>query len=128
MPQPIVERIGKASKDTWPEVTAALAASTRSMAELAGIAETVIPQVEEYVARGNNGTLRRRKVCEETIWVLARLGWLRTGGERNVILAAKSYADTAKDPNASDDEYQQQADELIAVIDGLPDYLTEVSA
>lgn len=125
MALPIVEKIGQASKDAWPQVTAALAANTRSMQELAGISEAVVPRVEEYVAKGKNGTTRRRKVCEETVWTLANLGWLRTGPERDLALAAKVYADVARDPNASDDEYEAAADELIAVVTGLPEYITQ---
>lgn len=122
---PIVEKIGQASKAAWPLVSAAVNASIRSAYEIAQISAEVQPKIEEYVAKGGGAPIRRRKVCDETVWVLANLGWLRTGPERDVILAAKVYADVARDPDASDDEYEQAADELIAVINGLPDYLTQ---
>lgn len=124
MALPIVEKIGQASRDIWPHVSAALAATMRSVHELAQISDDVAPQVEQYVARAS-GSVRRRKICEEAVWSLARLGWLRTGLERDVILAAKVYADVANDPDASDDEYQAAADELLAVVGSLPDYLTQ---
>lgn len=125
MALPIVAKIDEASKDAWPKVSEALQITMRSAYEIAEISQAVVPKVEEYVARGKTGSIRRRKVCEETVWVLANLGWLRTGPERDVILAAKVYADVARDPNASDDEYEAAADELVAVITNLPENITE---
>lgn len=121
---PLVAKINQASKDVWPQVSAGVDQTMRSLYELAQISEAVVPRVEEYVARGKSGSLRRRKVCEETIWVLASLGWLRTGGERDVILAAKSVVDTFNDPNTSDDECAKVEDELVSVVDSLPEYMT----
>lgn len=123
MASPAVQKINEAQKVVWPAVSAATEVTMRSMRELAQISDAVLPRVEEYFSRGNGGPIRRRKVCEETIWALAQLGWLRTGPERDVIQAAKVYADVARDPDASDDEYEQVADELVAVIHGMPDYL-----
>jgi hypothetical protein len=124
MANPLVAKIGQASKDAWPQVSAGVAQTMRSLNELAGISEDVVPKVEEYVARGNTASIRRRKVCEETIWVLASLGWLRTGGERDVVLAAKAWFDATEDPNASDDEIVVTEDQLADAIKSLPEYLT----
>lgn len=122
---PIVNKISEASKDAWPEVSAAVEVSMRSAYEIAQISEDVVPRVEEYVAKGKSGTLRRRKVCEETVWVLSQLGWLRTGPERDVILAAKAFADVAGDADASDDEYDAACETVIEQIGLLPEYLTQ---
>jgi hypothetical protein len=124
MASPIVERIGKASKDAWPQVSAGIAQSMRSLQELAEISDEVVPKVEEYVARGANGSIRRRKVCEETIWVLANLGYLRTGPEREVLLAAKNWFDVVEDENVSEDEIVMAEDQLADTIKSLPEYMT----
>lgn len=124
MPLPIVARIAEASKAAWPEVAAAMDTNTRTLHELAGVSETVVPKVENYIAKGDGAARRRRKVCEETIWVLADLGWLRTGAEREAILAAKAFVDAINDEDAGDDELAQLEDELTTVINGLPEYLT----
>lgn len=123
-PLPIVAKIGEASKDAWPRVSEALDVTMRSAYEIAEISEAVVPRVEEYVAKGKTGSLRRRKVCEETVWVLSQLGWLRTGPERDVILAAKAFADVAADDDASDDEYDAACETLLEQIKLMPDYLT----
>lgn len=125
MALPIVSKIGEASRDAWPRVSEALDITMRSAYEIAEISEAVIPKVEDYVAKGKNGTLRRRKVCEETVWVLSQLGWLRTGPERDVILAAKAFADVAGDADASDDEYDAACETVIEQIGLLPEYLTQ---
>lgn len=125
MALPIVAKINEASRDAWPRVSEALEVTMRSAYEIAEIAEEVIPKVEEYVAKGRSGTLRRRKVCEETVWVLSQLGWLRTGNERDVVLAAKVFADVAGDADASDDEYEAAADTLIEQVYLVPEYLTQ---
>lgn len=123
MALPIVEKIAKASKDAWPEVAAAMAANNRSMIELAKISEGVVARVEDYVAKGD-GKIRRRKVCEETIWALANMGWLRTGPERDVIQTAKALVDSLNDDRAADSEIDMLEDELVNVVGNMPDYLT----
>lgn len=124
MPLPIVARIGLASKAAWPSVQAAVATTMRSLQELAGIADEVVPKVEEYVARSENASIRRRKICEETIWTLANLGWLRTGGERAVVLAAKNWIDA--DPQAASPQELDAVDEKLAdAVLALPEYMTQ---
>lgn len=124
MAQPVVQKIGQASKAAWPKVSAAMAETHRTMEELAGIAGQVVPGVEEYVARGDGAPIRRRKICEETIWVLASLGWLRTGPEHDVILAAKALFDA--DPlTASEKELIRLEENLELALKSLPEYTTQ---
>lgn len=127
MASPIVAKIGQASKEAWPRVSEAMAVTMRSTHELAEISEAVIPKVEEYVARGEGASIRRRKVCEETVWVLASLGWLRTGAERDVVLAAKAWFDAIDDDDASDDEIVITEDNLAYAVKALPDYVINPS-
>lgn len=124
MALPLVAKIGQASKEAWPRVSEAMAVTMRSAHELAEISEAAIPKVEEYVARGEGAPIRRRKVCEETVWVLASLGWLRTGAERDVVLAAKAWFDATDDDDASDDEIALTEDQLAEAVRSLPDYMT----
>lgn len=124
MPNMLVSKINEASKEVWPLVSAGIARTMRSVHEVAGISEAVVPKVEEYIARGPTASIRRRAVCEETVWVLARLGWLRTGGERDVVLAAKAVVDTFNDPNTTDAECVQAEDHLVETVDSLPEYMT----
>lgn len=124
MPLPIVTKIGEASKAAWPPVQQAVEVTMRSLAELAEISEEAVPRVEAYVARGASGQVRRRKICEETIWALASIGWLRTGGERDVILAARAVAIGRDDDTIPDDEFMAREDTLITVVNALPEYMT----
>lgn len=124
MAHPLVQKISQASKAAWPRVAAAMAETHRTMEELAGISGEVVPGVEEYVARGGGAPIRRRKICEETIWVLASLGWLRTSGEHDVILAAKALFDA--DPLiASEKELIQLEENLETALNTLPEYITQ---
>lgn len=122
---PKVIKIAEAHKEAWPEVSAAITRTHHTMLELAGIAEQAIPAVEDYVAKGPTGTLRRRKVCEETVWVLASLGWLRTGGERDVVLAAKDVVDSFNDASKTNDECIAAEDRLVDAVDSLPEYMID---
>lgn len=124
MALPVVEKIGEASRAAWPEVSLAMDTTIRTAYEIAEISDDVVPKVEEYASKGKNGSIRRRKVCEETIWVLARLGWLRTGPEREVILVAKALTDALEDHESADVELADLEDALIASVMALPEYLT----
>ena len=124
MALPIVEKIGQASKAAWPEVSRAMAINVRTTNELAEISDEVVVKVEEYIARGDGAPVRRRKICEETVWVLASLGWLRTGPERDVVSAAKALVDGLEDHSASDDELAQLEDQLTDVVRSLPEFMT----
>lgn len=126
MALPLVQKIAEASKAAWPVVSASINATMRSAQELAGIAEEVVPQVEEYVAR-SEGSVRRRKICEETVWALANMGWLRTGAEREIIRAAKTWVDT--DPEkVSEKTLAVIDDELVAAVRNAPDFILEAAS
>lgn len=118
----LVQQISRAQKDAWPEVLRALDQTTRSTAELAGISEDAIHEIETYAAT-HDAPRKRRRICEETVWALARLGWLRTGGERDLALAAIAWE--AVPPNADDEQLAQVEDDLIKAIEALPDYQKE---
>jgi len=119
---PLVRNIQDAHRKVWPDVSAAYSKTHQSMLELAGVAEEVTPRVEEYVTKGPSATLRRRKVCEETIWVLAQMGLLRSGGERDVIQAAKAWADVTDNDASDDDQIIEAEDRLIQALGTLPEY------
>lgn len=123
MRTPFVAKVDEASRAAWPPVQQAIGVTMRSLAELASIAEDVVPKVDDYVNRGAAGSVRRRKICEETVWALANLGWLRTGTERDVILAAKNWIDA--DPQTASHQELDEADEkLTEAVLALPEYMT----
>lgn len=117
MATPFVANISTASRQAWPEVSAAVEQSFRSARELAGIAEEALPQVQQYVANGH-GPTKLRRVCEETVWVLARLGWLRTDADRRVIEAAVRWYEVG--PDAEQIDYDAADDELVNAVKSLP--------
>jgi hypothetical protein len=125
MATPHVQRISEASKTAWPIVRPAYEATMRSMAELAGITAEIMPKVVEYVDRAEEtSSSRRRKICEETVWALANTGWLRTGGERDVILAAKKWADADSDATVPEEDWEKAIDGLTKAVGALPEYMT----
>lgn len=120
MPTQLVLKIDAAGKDAWPAVKLAMEVVDRSLQEVSGIAEDAWPRVEHYINNGNEAARKRRKVCEETVWALARLGWLRTGGEREVIEAAMAFV--LVDEDASETEFVTTEQDLVRVVQALPDF------
>lgn len=121
----IVQKISAATRDAWPEVQHAMDQTTRTMIELAELSEDVHHEVETWAARGGNTVRKRRKICEETIWVLARLGWLRTGGERQVVQLAQRLAEL--DYDEQEQAFLAVEDELLAAAQAIPTYTEEKS-
>lgn len=115
--------IRKASREVWPEVLRALEQTSRSIAELAGIAQDSYEQMETYIASGGNAPKKRRGVCDVTIWTLARLGWLRTGGERDIIQACLALENLPED--APDEEFIKIESKLVEALHKLPEYVKE---
>ena len=120
---PFVQKVDAAGKEVWPEVKLAMEIVDRSLLEASGIAEDVWPRVEHYIANGDGAARKRRKVCEETVWALARLGWLRTGGERAVICRAIDFV--RLDDEVSDETFAAIETELVKAVQSLPDYPEE---
>lgn len=123
MATPLVQKIDAAGHQVWPEVKYAMEVVDRSLLEASGIAEETWPRVEQYIANGDGAARKRRKVCEETVWALARLGWLRTGGERAVITAAIAFSEL--DEDSDENTFVALETELVKAVQALPDYPQE---
>jgi hypothetical protein len=123
MSSPFVRKIDAATRESWPEVKEALEVVDRSLREISGISEQAWPKVESSIANSGLAFRRRRKVCEQTVWTLARLGWLRTGGERDLAVAAINFVLIGDD--ALDETYTEAEMELVRAVQALPDYPKE---
>lgn len=116
----LVQRIDAAQRQSWPEVKHAMDQLDHSIAQLSGVAEEAWPQVQDYINRNSGTANKRRRVCEETVWVLARLGWLRTSGEREVVAAARAWV--AVDPDEASNEILAAIDnDLFTAVKALPE-------
>lgn len=120
MASPMVVHIEHARKKVWPEVQRLIDQSTHRIADLAGVEEAAFSYLEEYVATGNNARNRRRVICSETIWALARMGLLRTGQEGDVIAAAKAWASSWEEGDLNDALPEDLA--LVKAVSSLTDH------
>lgn len=112
--------ISEAQHEVWPLVKEAIARSQRSGAELMTISDDVFAQMEAKIDAGQRPPDKRRRVVEQTVWLLAQLGWLRLGAERELILAAKAWADMPQGPEEVLDRLE---DGLLRAVSAMPDYL-----
>lgn len=101
MAHPTISVITDVRKEVWPVVAQALVDSTHRIADLAGLDDVAFAEIELFVARAGDGRPRRRQICSETIWTMARMGRLRTGGETALIDAVRAYFDTDPDDEAA---------------------------
>jgi hypothetical protein len=119
MASPMVTRIKDAADRAWPEVSRALRHTTLSVAEVAGVSDDAIEQVESYVSNHERGTWKRRQICAETVWALARIGRLRTGGEAELLKAAQRLVDGPL-RDFDEGELEPEEKQLIAAVRALP--------
>ena len=115
-------KIAETTKTVWPEVQHALAQVSYRIADLAGVADTAVDKIEAYRAKNPNAPQRRRDIVEQTVWHLARLGYLRTGQERELVKAAKQWDQITESTVATEDDYERADDDLVAAIKALTDY------
>lgn len=119
MASPTVTIIGETRAEVWPVVSRIVAGRTQHIAEMAGLDEAAIASVEELAQRYDDGRSRRREICSETIWTMARMGRLRTRGEAELVAAVRAFFDT--DPN-DDAACAAAEDALYKAFQALPDH------
>jgi len=115
-------RIRDVTKEVWPSVQAALDQVTIRVREVAEVAEAAQSQLEEYLASNENAHRKRRAICNETVWAVARLGFLRSAVDAKVIAAARSLVDLEESDDATDLQIDNAHDALANAVKLLPSF------
>jgi hypothetical protein len=116
----MVTKIRAATDKVWPEVSRALQLTTLRIAEIAEIADLAVTEVEAYVSGHEQGRWKRRQLCTETVWALARLGHLRTGEEHEIVHAAQALREALR--SVPDEDLEEEDIRLIKAVDALPSW------
>lgn len=121
MASPAVQRITEVGQQAWPEVQRALDQMTRSIGELAGLAADVDTEVEIYFAKQEGGGAKRKAIVNETVWVLQRMGLLRSGSEAELVRSAIQVASELQ-KELPDEEQTPAERRFIKAVNALPDW------
>jgi hypothetical protein len=116
----ITEGVAAAQRQVWPLVKEAIDRTNRFIMEVADISEAAFIDMERRISEGTRAPDKRRRMVEQTVWTLAQIGWLRLGGEREVIHAAREWS--RLDQRAPDSVWEAAEDRLIKAVSALPDY------
>lgn len=121
MASPAVRRITEVGDQVWPEVQRAMDQMQRSVRELAGLTEQVDEEVALYFSKSNGGTPKRKHIVNETVWILQRMGLLRSGQEAEIIRLSTKIAAGLREELAPG-EMTPDEKKFVELVDELPDW------
>lgn len=121
MASTMTTRIAEVTKEVWPTVQAAMDQVTVRVREIAQVAEESEKILEEYLASHQNAHHKRRAICNETVWAVARLGFLRSAADAKVIAAAKQVVDF-EEADCAEQLLDSAYAELADAVHGLPSF------
>ena len=120
MASTMTTRIAEVTKEVWPTVQAAMDQVTVRVCEIAQVAEESEKILEEYLASHQNAHRKRRAICNETVWAVARLGFLRSAADAKVIAAARELIEL--DHHGTDEQIDARYDALEEAVLELPSF------
>lgn len=111
MKNSMTEQISASMREAWDAM---------SEPETAEVIDKVMADLEGFEPKNARNSMKRRTICQQTVWALARLGLLRTDDDAAVIQAAKKWV-LVYDSD-SDADLEELDNELTEVVQKLPDY------